>query len=251
MHTSSRRTAGRLTMFLVGTVITIVGAVAGTAGVASAHHPLIEASATCNGTVTFTATAWTPEPPFNEPGHRTNPNITVAYQVDGVGSSTLVGTGAFTPQNNFTFSGQFTWPDGASSLKFTATAVGDWEIGVTGGQTWEFTLPKPAMPCVEESTTTSSTTTSSTTSTTILETTTTSTLPATTTTEVGSESPTTTSTTIAATTTTDVSSEGPTTTISRTLPRTGSGTTMSLPLLALGLLMIGSSVLMTVRRRNA
>lgn len=240
-------------MFLVGTVVTIVGAVAGTSGVASAHHPLIEASASCDGSGTFTATAWTPEPPFNEVGHRINPNITVAYQIDGVGASTQVGSGAFTVENNFTFSGQFTWPAGASSLLFTATAVGDWEIGVTGGQTWQFNLPKPPMPCVEESTTTSSTTstTSSTTSTTILETTTSTTEPATTTTEVGSESPTTTSTTIAATTTTEVGSEGPTTTVSRTLPRTGGSSTTSLPLIAVGLMMIGASVLMTVRRRHA
>ena len=100
------------------------------------------------------------------------------------------------------------------------------------------------------STTTSTTSTTSTTTSTTQPTTSTTepattdpttTVAQTTTTEVGSETPTTTTLPLPVTTTTDVGSEG------RVLPRTGSDSS-GLLLIAAGLALIGSSLVLTVRR---
>ena len=290
MNTSHRRNRQRISMFIVGVALTVGGAMVG-GGSALAHHPVIEGSATCDGVVSYTATAWVPAPPFNEPEHRGNPNVQVSYQVNGAGASVPLGSGAFTAGNGYSFSGQFTWPGDATSVLLTVVAVGDWDIGTPGGSSWQASVPRPNMPCVTTTTEAATTTTQAATTTTQAATTTTqaatttteaattttqaatttteaatttteaatttteaattTTEAATTTTELGSEGPTT-STTVLATTTTVLGSEGPTTTVTRTLPRTGNGdsTTGSYPLMALGLLLIGGSLVLTARREH-
>ena len=304
MNTSHRRNRQRISMFIVGVALTVGGAMVG-GGSALAHHPVIEGSATCDGVVSYTATAWVPAPPFNEPEHRGNPNVQVSYQVNGAGASVPLGSGAFTAGNGYSFCGQFTWPGDATSVLLTVVAVGDWDIGTPGGSSWQASVPRPNMPCVTTTTEAATTTTQAATTTTQAATTTTqaattttqaattttqaatttteaattttqaatttteaatttteaatttteaattTTEAATTTTELGSEGPTT-STTVLATTTTVLGSEGPTTTVTRTLPRTGNGdsTTGSYPLMALGLLLIGGSLVLTARREH-
>ena len=61
-----------------------------------------------------------------------------------------------------------------------------------------------------------------------------------------------TSTTLAGTTTTEVASGGPTTTlVGGELPRTGRDSGNSLVMIACGFLLMGGSIVMTVRRRPA
>lgn len=242
------RSGRRLAMLATGVVLTVVGALAGSVGTASAHHPVVTAEATCDGNVHFVASSWVPPAEYDVPGHKTNPSIEITYQINGVGASIPVTTGAFNEANGYSFSGNFSWPDGADSIVVTATATGEWAIGVAGGATWSVSVPKPAMPCEQVTTTTEQPTTTTEQPTTTTEETTT-TL-ATTTTAVDQENPTTTTTAPAQTTTTDVSSEGPTTTISRNLPSTGS-TKGSLPLVGAGLLLIGGAFVLTARRRTA
>lgn len=117
------------------------------------------------------------------------------------------------------------------------------------------TTTVPATTTTVPATTTTvpaTTTTVPATTTTVLGTTTTvvattTTIPATTTTEVGSGGPTTTTTVAGTTTTTVLGSGGPTTTVAGSLPRTG-GSSGSLGLISLGLLLIGASFMLTTRR---
>jgi LPXTG-motif cell wall-anchored protein len=242
------RGGSRIALFIAGAVLAVVGAVISTTGTASAHNPVLSASANCSGVVNFTATSWLPPDPYNIPEHRTNPTVVVTYKVNGSGPDVAVTTGAFNPGNNFSFSGQFAWPGNADSIVVTAVAAGEWAIGTPGGGSFSTTVLRPDMPCQEESTTTTeaaTTTTAAATTTTAAATTTTAavtttTAKATTTTAVGSEGP----------PTTQVSSAAPTTTVSRTLPRTGGGNG-SLPLIALGLLLIGLSLVLGTRRQVA
>ncbi|MDP2291952.1 MAG: LPXTG cell wall anchor domain-containing protein [Actinomycetota bacterium] len=117
------------------------------------------------------------------------------------------------------------------------------------------TTTVPATTTTVPATTTTvpaTTTTVPATTTTVLGTTTTvpattTTIPATTTTELGSGGPTTTTTVAGTTTTTVLGSGGPTTTVAGSLPRTG-GSSGSLGLISLGLLLIGASFMLTTRR---
>jgi len=76
----------------------ILGLVLGLAlvpGLASAHHPEVAGEQDCDGTLTYTVTAWNGKTEAS----RTNPDIRV--KVDGV----LVQTGAFNKENGFEFTG--------------------------------------------------------------------------------------------------------------------------------------------------
>ena len=253
MNATKPRGGSRIALFIAGAVLAVVGAVISTTGTASAHHAEVVATVACNGTVNWTATAWIP--PDGNPVERENPDVIVYYQHNGVGTHHAVGSGAFNAGNGYSFSGQFAYPAGIDVIFVTVEVVGTWGNGQPGGSTWYVLLSEPN-PCQEESTTTTAesttTTTEAATTTTAAQTTTTAaattttaaatttTARATTTTAVGSEGP----------PTTQVSSAAPTTTVSRTLPRTG-GTSGSLPLIALGLLLIGLSLVLGTRRQVA
>lgn len=240
MNTQSRVRA-RLAMFATGLAIAAAGTLAGT-GAVSAHHPELVAATNCQGMVTFTATAWIPDD-TDDPAHRANPQIDITYESWEVGV-VAVTSGAFTSGNGYSFSGQFAYPAGVSQILVRATAVGAWGNGSPGGDSRAVWVT-PVTDCQETTTTVEE---EEETTTTVAETTTT--VGVTTTTEVGSEGPT---TTVAGPTTTEVASGGPTTTlVAGELPRTGGGGAEgSVLMVACGLLLMGGSIMMTVRRRPA
>ena len=226
MNTLKHRGGSRIALFVAGVVIALFGAVAGGVGTVSAHHVELEASVDCSYVVYWTASSWNPGDLYGE-----NNQIDVSYQVEGAGPSLPLASGAFTPGSN-SFSGSFTFPSGASHVVITSVAVGLWGGTVWPGGPDTVTVYNPG-EC--ETTTTAGNTT-----TTAGNTTTTTTTGATTTSEVASELP----------TTTLFDSETPTTTTVRSLPPTGSRSG-SMQLVALGLLLIGLSLVLTARRRIA
>ena len=72
---------------------------------ALAHHAEIRGSVDCQGTVTFTAEAWTDNNITT--AARTNPDVRVWASTDGGATYTQVGSGHFGSDNNFQFSGTF------------------------------------------------------------------------------------------------------------------------------------------------
>ena len=279
MNSLKLRVGSRIALFIAGSLLAVAGAIMTTPGAASAHHAVLVSSVSCNGIVNWTAVAWMPND--GNPVDRENSDIIVYYQHNGAGPKYAVGSGAFNADNDYTFSGQFTYPPGIDVIFVTVEAVGDWGNGQPGGSTWYVLLSEPA-PCQEDTTTTAgdTTTTAGDTTTTAGDTTTTTTArnTTTTTTTAGNTTTTarnttttagnttttagntTTTTTTGATTTSEVASELPTTTLFdsetpttttvRSLPPTGSRSG-SMQLVALGLLLIGLSLVLTARRRIA
>jgi hypothetical protein len=190
-------------------VLVLALCVAAIPRVALAHFPEVQGTQDCSGTVSYTVTAW------NGPDaeSRTNPDIGV--YVDGK----LVQHGAFTPENNFTFTGSVKL-EAPKTVHVKAVALAPWASGKPAGGSRETTVRAPK-DC-ETTTTTSSPTT-----TTI-------------------ESPTTT----APPTTQPPSSSGlPTTTVGGELPFTGGST---VPLLVIGLIMAagGAAFVIAGKRRG-
>ena len=278
MNSLKLRVGSRIALFIAGSLLAVAGAIMTTPGAASAHHAELVSSVSCNGIVNWTAVAWMPND--GNPVERENSNIIVYYQHNGAGPKYQVGSGAFNADNDYTFSGQFTYPPGIDVIFVTVEAVGNWGNGQPGGSTWYVLLSEPA-PCQEDTTTTAgdTTTTAGDTTTTAGDTTTTTTARNTTTTTTAGNTTTTagnttttagnttttagnttTTTTTGATTTSEVASELPTTTLFdsetpttttvRSLPPTGSRSG-SMQLVALGLLLIGLSLVLTARRRIA
>ena len=104
---------------LIGAVFVIVLVVA---PIAAAHHPAVTATMDCNGTVSYTVSAWV----TNDDSARTFTGVKV------YAGSTLVGTGNFTSADNFSFSGTFTVAAGVNSVVVTAKTDGTWGDGYTG-----------------------------------------------------------------------------------------------------------------------
>ena len=99
-------------------------------GVASAHHADVTASVNCNARVSFSVTSWDPG---NPDGTLTNTGefqgfIAIKYRIDGSDTSTGL-TGRLDAGNNWTFTGSFNWPAGASSIQVVADAEGFWASG--------------------------------------------------------------------------------------------------------------------------
>ena len=274
MNTLKHRGGSRIALFVAGVVIALFGAVAGGVGTVSAHHVELEASVDCSDVVYWTASSWNPGDLYGE-----NNQIDVSYQVEGAGPSLPLASGAFTPGSN-SFSGSFTFPSGASHVVITSVAVGLWGGTVWPGGPDTVTVYNPG-ECETTTTAGNTTTTAANTTTTAANTTTTAanttttaanttttagnttTTAGNTTTTAGNNTTTTagnTTTTAGATTTSEVASEAPTTTqfdsetptttTVRSLPPTGSRSG-SMQLVALGLLLIGLSLVLTARRRIA
>ena len=229
MNTLKHRGGSRVALFVAGVVIALFGAVAGGVGTVSAHHVNLEARVDCSYVVYWTASTWNSA---NNSGE--NAQVDVSYQVDGAGPSFLLGSGAFTPGSH-SFSGSFTFPEGKSTVVITSVS-GAWGNGADGG-TNSVTVNKPG-ECDPQ---TSPPTLPPTSPPTLPPTSPPTTVGATTTSEVASELP---------TTATQLVSETPTTTTVRSLPPTGSRSG-SMQLVALGLLLIGLSLVLTARRRIA
>lgn len=112
------------------------------AGVASAHHPDITASAACTGVISWTSTAWAGDGTANS---RKNADIEVKLTiVGGSGTAPAAVHGAYTTANGYSFSGTFTWPTGATSIKVTATAIAKWgNNSAAGDSRTTNTISKP------------------------------------------------------------------------------------------------------------
>ena len=249
MNTLKHRGGSRIALFVAGVMIALFGAVAGGVGTASAHHVDLEASVNCSYIVHWTASSWKPGDLYGENNH-----IDVSYQVEGAGASILLASGAFAP-GSYSFSGSFTFPSGASHVVITSVTVGLWGGTVGPGGPGAYTVydpnpgecdpptSPPTLPPTSPPTLppTSPPTLPPTSPPTLPPTSPPTTVGATTTSEVASELP---------TTTTQLVSETPTTTTVRSLPPTGSRSG-SMQLVALGLLLIGLSLVLTARRRIA
>jgi hypothetical protein len=118
---------------LVGVLVAGLTGVGATA--ASAHHPEVDASTDCTGVVQFTSRAWNGDTDAS----RTNSDVDIHYRVDG-GDWTEVEpaedeTFAFTPGNEFGFSGDFT-PEAAQpgdTVTVRASVAADWGNGTPAG----------------------------------------------------------------------------------------------------------------------
>jgi hypothetical protein len=189
-------------------VLVLALCVAAIPRIALAHFPEVEGTEDCSGTVSYTVRAW------NGPDDvsRTNPDIGV--YVDGQ----LVQHGAFTPENDFTFTGSVKL-DAPKTVHVKAVALAPWASGRPAGGSRETTVRAPK-DC--ETTTTESTTTTS-------------------------IAPT---TTVAPPTTQPPSSSvGPSTTVVGRLPFSGSST---VPMLVVGLILVagGAAFVIADKRRG-
>jgi hypothetical protein len=110
--------------------VVLVAAIASGMASASACHPLIQASADCNGAVTFTATAWNGGEATEET--RTNTNVQIQYSINGVGGpfeTVESAKGTFTKANDFSFGGSFALPPNLkrpTDVTIQAVAVAKW-----------------------------------------------------------------------------------------------------------------------------
>jgi hypothetical protein len=104
--------AGRKKFALSGLVpVVLVAAIASGMASASACHPLIQAGADCDGTVSYTATAWNDDTATEE--SRTNTNVRIQYSTSGADGPYVdvpEARGQFNKGNDFSFSGVFQLP---------------------------------------------------------------------------------------------------------------------------------------------
>lgn len=77
------------------------------AGSASAHHSTIAAEVDCKGVVAWSTVSWYPQAADDHRGE--NSDIHVYLQIEDE-AKVLIAEGAYTPANNYRFSGTFAWP---------------------------------------------------------------------------------------------------------------------------------------------
>jgi hypothetical protein len=100
---------------------------------AFAHHPVISGSFSCDGVVSYTATAWATSSGL--PGSRTNSDIRIYYnQLNGIAVTPVqIGNGAFDQANSFAFSGTYNLQanvsSSVSSVRVTAVDAANWGNG--------------------------------------------------------------------------------------------------------------------------
>ena len=100
---------------------------------AFAHHPVISGSFSCDGVVSYTATAWATTSGL--PGSRTNNDIRVYYNQLNGGNVTpaQIGAGAFNQANNYSFAGTYSLQANVgsfvSSVRLTAVDMVAWGNG--------------------------------------------------------------------------------------------------------------------------
>jgi len=118
---------------------------------ATAHHAEAQATVSCAGVISYTASSWsgypddsnTPENEFDL--SRTNSNVRVWVEIlAGGGVAPADQSGAFNPGNSFTFSGTFQWPAGATIVNLKVEALAVWGNGGTPGSgPWPVYLELP------------------------------------------------------------------------------------------------------------
>ena len=127
----STRTA-RWAAFTGGVAALLAGGVV-FAGSAVAHHPEIEASWACDGTVSYTAHSWA----GTTPEEKTNPSILVFWTDDQGGNFrhiaeseyTMLPSGHFGADNDYRFSGSFTTDTDAPTIGVHVREGGPWANG--------------------------------------------------------------------------------------------------------------------------
>lgn len=135
----------RRVMAAIAILLGVVTAVPFLSGTASAHHPTITASTACNGTISWTSVAWAGD---GTNASRINSDIKITLSiVSGSGAAPAAIHGAYSVANNFQFSGTFTWPTGATSIKITALAVAAWGNGSGGGSSTDTGTMTPPTGC--------------------------------------------------------------------------------------------------------
>ena len=95
---------------------------------ALAHHGRISGSMDCQGTVSFTASAWQTTSVLA----KTHNDVRV-YVVQANGTTVpaqQVGNGQFTSANGFSFAGSFVVPAVVNSVKLQVKEIGPWANGV-------------------------------------------------------------------------------------------------------------------------
>jgi hypothetical protein len=120
-------------IFRLGALVAALALQSLLATTAFAHSVSITAEAVCvEGTavINFRSSSWTLEPAGS------NPTVEIAF------NGNLVATGAFVFATGNTFAGSAPAPTG-SSAAVSATAVGIWGSGATGGQSASTTIPLP------------------------------------------------------------------------------------------------------------
>ncbi|HST17994.1 MAG TPA: hypothetical protein VLK36_10015 [Gaiellaceae bacterium] len=97
---------------------------------AFAHHPVITASLSCDGVVSYTATAWATTSGL--PGSRTDTDVRVYETKVNGGALTpavQVGSGAFNSGNSYTFTGTFTVGVTVNTVTLNAKEIANWGDG--------------------------------------------------------------------------------------------------------------------------
>ena len=125
---------------LITAILILLGAVTVVplfGGIASAHHSNIDASVTCTGTVSWTASSWATGPAG------TNSDIRVFLKIDN-GAATQIAQGAFNDADNYQFSGTFAWPNGANKVTVSDQPFAKWGNGVDSPVGSSVTINKPS-----------------------------------------------------------------------------------------------------------
>jgi hypothetical protein len=117
---STKARALALGVLVLGTVATVSVFSAN----ASAHQSHIDASVSCDGTVSWTASSWSNG---DEGSHG---DIRVSEHSDD-GESRDLRQGSFNSENGYRFSGTLPWPEGADSMTISAKPYGAWGNGDT------------------------------------------------------------------------------------------------------------------------
>jgi len=102
--------------------------------IASAHHPVVVANLTCDGTVTYTVTADVRD------SSRNNANVAL---IDTSGGAQPIAKGVFNTANNWSFSGSFTIATTVTSDTLTPQALGVWGDGVGPSNGPSTTITRP------------------------------------------------------------------------------------------------------------
>jgi hypothetical protein len=116
---------------------------------ALAHHPEVTAFQTCLDeglSIHYDAISWRTDGGSGS-GH---PDIRIEVRVNGAGSWSQVDSGAFTTANSYRFSGDFgASPYLGESIEVRARAVGAWDNGQGGNETWVTSPILVSLDCTE------------------------------------------------------------------------------------------------------
>jgi hypothetical protein len=130
-------------------VLACLGALALTPS-AFAHHGRISGSMNCDGTVTYTASAWQTSNTLAKTHNDVRIYVTQANGV-AVSPAQQAGSGQFKSSNGFAFSGSFTVPTTVSSVRLLVKEIGPWGNGQSSSNGYHsessVTISRPTSGC--------------------------------------------------------------------------------------------------------